>query len=462
MEVIYDLPLPDVRDRAIKNSESLEKGDVVVYSRRDGLGCYTTGVMVFESYHYFRLASNWECYGSVWYNDYIDDRIELYEANEDEKSWGLRAFFDSEYCRGEGRKGLDAILKFVNDSFPNEKTIGWRKMQYCRDMMAELPWCVEDIDWNEAKNELGKMANKEILNTGLQFDKSRVELFCFLIGVLMIANSTTDEYELTKLLRKFKHNWYHFVWMYALIIGRLMGTELKNFTGVVHQLDNCARVPYLHLYLPLIEGNVDKICKYNPSEKRYKLVNAIKKMQGVEALEKKKTDLDEIYRIIFPKHFRQAMAVNRPAATIDGLRQVIVAKDNTIAELAHKLDTSINVHKKQTEQLFKDFETLANASVTFEEIEKGLLRLSRSTAEDVLARLVITIADNKRFMEVYPELLKKVQQNDIPTFSINAQPGSTVNAGCEMKNPEFKVIPPSQEQQPALESNEKSDKKVLI
>lgn len=308
------------------------------------------------------------------------------------------------------------------------------------NMSAELPWCVDNINWSEAKQELWKIAYKDIQDIGLQFNRARVECFCFLIGVLMIADSTKDDYKLRVLLQLFKRNWFHFVWMYSMTIGRLMGTDLKNFTGVVHQLDNVVRKPFLHLYLPLIESNVDKICQYNPSEKRYKLEKAIQKMQKVEALEQKNSDLDELYGILFPRHFQQAMAETRPAATIEGLRKEIVAKEQTIVELEKKLTTNISSYKSQYDTLLDDFEALANASVTFEEIEKGLLSLSRSTAEDVLSRLSITLAGNKRFMEVYPRLLDKVRQNDKPTFNISAQPGSTVNAGCELKNPEFKLL----------------------
>ena len=45
-------------------------------------------------------------------------------------------------------------------------------------------------------------------------------------------------------------------------------------------------------------------------------------------------------------------------------------------------------------------------------------------------------------------------------FKVYPQAGSTANVGCEMQNPEFKVIPPSKNQQPALESNQEGDEDV--
>jgi hypothetical protein len=51
--------------------------------------------------------------------------------------------------------------------------------------------------------------------------------------------------------------------------------------------------------------------------------------------------------------------------------------------------------------------------------------------------------------DVVKESLKKPRNE----FNVYPQTGSTANLGCQMQSPEFKVIPPSKEQQPALESN---------
>ena len=457
MEIEYNLPTPNLRYRRQKYREDLQSGDIVTYYRAGWNGYNYSrnpriGVMVVCDSDSFLIAGNWDGCGNVWTNDVISPEIELYEPNEIEKSWGLRALFKYQYVYDEDNSGIEAVKRFVEHAFPKDSSVSWPQQEYCRNMSAELPWCVNNIDWAKAKKELWGIAYKEILNTGLQFNRYRVECFCFLIGVLMIADKAKDDYECKQLLRSYRRNWGHFVWMYAMVIGRLMGTELKNFTGVVHQFDNNYRKPYLHLYMPLVESNIDKICRYNPSENRYKLEAAIKKMQKVEALEIKNTDLDELYSILFPKHFQQTMAENRPAATIADLQEKLAEKDKTIVELNNKLTASIDEFDKQREKMYADFVALANASVTFDEIETGLLRLSRPMAEDVLARMSMALVTNERFMAEYPKLLEKVQLNDRATYQISAQPGSTVNAGCEIKNPEFKVLQNTNEQQKSLEN----------
>ena len=53
-----------------------------------------------------------------------------------------------------------------------------------------------------------------------------------------------------------------------------------------------------------------------------------------------------------------------------------------------------------------------------------------------------------KLTDVVKESVKKPRNE----FKVYPQAGSTTNVGCQMQSPEFKVIPPSEEQQPALES----------
>jgi endo-alpha-1,4-polygalactosaminidase (GH114 family) len=48
--------------------------------------------------------------------------------------------------------------------------------------------------------------------------------------------------------------------------------------------------------------------------------------------------------------------------------------------------------------------------------------------------------------------MEKAANKKTNEFKVYPQAGSTANVGCQMQSPEFKVIPPSTEQQTALES----------
>ena len=407
-DIKYNLPQPYVRYRSRKYPDNLRAGDVVAYSKKHYNGEYSTGVMIMSDHNMFLVATNWSCHNELWYNDIIDEQIWLYEANEDEISWASRFLFNHLYCSDDQKNGLESILKFVHNAFPKEDFLNWRDKEHCMNIIAELPWCVTNIAWDEAKTVLWKMAYKEIQNTGLQFNKVRVECFCFLIGVLMIADSTTENSKLIELLRTFRKKWYHFIWMYAFTLGRLMGTELKNFTGVVHQLDNRARIPYLHLYLPLIEGNVDKVCMYNPSEKRYKLENAIRKMQRVEALEHKRTDLDEIYQIIFPKHFRQAMADNRPAATIADLKEKLAERDQIITKLQADIDNVSKQYNAVLEQLKSAVNDVENDRISAEDLTESFLMFPTDLALSYFGTMSTLLALNPTWQKYAAQIHKQI------------------------------------------------------
>jgi endo-alpha-1,4-polygalactosaminidase (GH114 family) len=58
------------------------------------------------------------------------------------------------------------------------------------------------------------------------------------------------------------------------------------------------------------------------------------------------------------------------------------------------------------------------------------------------------------------EEVEKAANKKTNEFKVYPQAGSTANLGCQMQSPEFKVIPPSKAQQPALESNKEGDEGV--
>ncbi len=63
-------------------------------------------------------------------------------------------------------------------------------------------------------------------------------------------------------------------------------------------------------------------------------------------------------------------------------------------------------------------------------------------------------------IQAQTEALKEIAKMPKQQFTVYPQAGSTANLGCQMQNTEFKVIPPSTEQPPALESNKEGDEDV--
>ena len=138
MEIKYDLPQPDIMYRARRYPEDLRTGDIVIYCKMNNSDHYTTGVMVIGDYKMFLVATNWDSDGEMWYNGSIDENTYLFAANEEEISWGTRFLFNYLYCSDDQKNGLEAILKFVEDTFPKENGINWREKERCMNYMIEL------------------------------------------------------------------------------------------------------------------------------------------------------------------------------------------------------------------------------------------------------------------------------------------------------------------------------------
>jgi hypothetical protein len=420
----YNLSYPDVTHRKNLLPYGLHRGSVVAF-RIHQFGDVRTGIIVMESPGWLLAAVNLYEEGQIWYSDQLPENIELYEANEEETLWGLACYLDY-YYKNEYR-GVNPLIAFIDHECPKNASNSGGAEALCEDMLTRVPDLFDKAEWTGIKNTLSQLIMQ---TSGLQYDRFRIEYYCFLIGVLMIAEHEEDAFRRKEMIQLFRKNWGQLSWMYGIGIGRVLGSALHNFTAVINQTTQNRRKHYLHLYLPLAEYFIDKICKYN-DDKREKLQEAIRKAKVIEAREKQEPDLDELYGILFPKHSLEALSANRPAATIAEMRQEMAAQEQKISSLESRLSASISDFNRRYEALLHSFEALVKVSITFDEIKKGLKELSRTTAEGVLEKLSITLADNKRFMDELPKLREFVKENDKPSEVHNH---FEKESGCQVFN----------------------------
>ena len=423
----YNLSYPNVTYRKRILPYSLHHGSVVAFKSRQ-YGEARTGIIVMESSDWMLAAVNlYEEEGRIWVSDELPEEIELYEANEEETLWGLAYYLDYYYTDNEEYKGLHPLIAFINCECPKDDNNSWQAVSLCQEMLTRVPALIDKSEWASLKNILSQLVMQ---TSGLQYDRFRIEYYCFLIGVLMIAEHEQEIYNRKEKIQLLKKNWGQFSWMYGIGIGRVLGSGLHNFTAVINQTAQNKRKHYLHLYLPLAEYFTEKICKYN-DDKREKLQEAIRKAKIIEAREKQEPDLDELYGILFPKHSLEALSSNRPASTIAEMREKMAAQEQKISSLESRLTASISDFNRRYEALLHNFEALVKVSITFDEIKKGLGELSRTTAEGVLEKLSITLADNKRFMDELPKLREFVKLNEKPS-EVHNHFGT--NSGCQVFN----------------------------
>ena len=408
----YPLPFPNVTYRKQVMPYELHRGSIVAFASREMNGKVRTGIIVMDSRDWMLVAVNlYKEEGRLWYSDPLPDDIFLFEANADETLWGLQYYLDCYCINDEKYQNMHPLIAFIERECIERTSEYYSGAYFFQDMLSKAPDLVDESNWKPLK----EYASHCILqNSGLQYDRFRIEYYCFLIGVLMIAMSEPDRYLRTGKIEVFSKNWGHFSWMYGIGLGRVLGSGLYNITAVIYQACQNSRKQYLHLYLPLAENFIDKILSYK-YDKREKLQEAIQKAREIEAREKQSTDLDDLYKVLFPKCSLDAFSSSRPAASVAEMQQMIEDKERKISALEDRLSATVNDFNRRYDALLHSFEAAAKASVSFDQIRDGLSNLSRSTAEDVLAKLSITLADNPVFMRELPKLMDFVKNNDKPT-----------------------------------------------
>ena len=369
------IPYPNVRFRHRVYPIELHKGSIVAFER-DEFGTIRTGIIVMESPRFMKLAYNmYDEEGYIWVEDNLPEEITLYEANEEEILWGLKEFMNMEYCGLENHNGYSSFITFIDKECPKDDD-DYVQTRFCRNMLTRVPMLLERSKWGDLRESLTKLFRQ---TGGLQFNRFQAEYYCFLIGILMIAEYSKDEAARLFRTELFVKEWDQFSWMYGIGIGRIIGSRLHNFTGVVNQARNNNRKYYLHLYLPLVEYYFDKIIEYN-DDKPEKLRLAIDKAKKTEGLEEQKTDLDELFGILFPQHLQDIMSSSRPARTIAKMRKEMEAKERRIKELEDAVDDLSHRYDEVLAQLTNAVNDVESDKISADDLTAAFLRFPTELA----------------------------------------------------------------------------------
>jgi len=388
----YNLPFPDVTGRKMINPYFLHRGDVVAFKSEN----QRTGIIVMEYSDMMMVAVNlYEEKGRLWYSDPLPAGLLLYEASEEEKLWGYQFFLEYESAINSRYYNKSHFIAFIESECPKENDGSHEG--FCFDFLSKAHEMLDIQQRQVLKKELGEVIMQ---SRGLQFNRLRMENYCFLMGILMIAEHSRED-DIDFIIDEYRKNWCHFSWMFGMIIGRVIGSKLHNFTAVVNQVGQSPRDCYLHLYLPLVENNIDTICLYTDDD-RERLKKAIEKMRRKESLVQQSTDLDELYGVLFPKHFKDAMSSQRPAATIAELKKEIAAKDEKIFDL----ETSVNNLKKQYEEMVSKLtdavSDVEKDIITPTNLKDAFLRFDSGMAHTLFASVATVLAQNTIWQKYSP------------------------------------------------------------
>lgn len=392
----YDLPFPDVTGRMMITPFFLRRGDVVAFKSRD----HRTGIIVMEYSNMMMVAVNlYEEEGRLWYSDFLPEGLLLFEASEEEKLWGYRFFLEHESAINNSYY-KNHFISFIDAESPkdDQNYVG----EFCIELLSRAHKMLGIQQRQALKKELGEVIMQ---SRGLQFNRLRMENYCFLMGILMIAEHSEDEVDVR--IDEYRKNWRHFSWMYGMVIGRVIGSRLHNFTAVVNQVGQSPRDRYLHLYLPLVENNIDTICLYTDDD-RERLKNAIEKMRGRESLVQQSTELDDLYGILFPKYFKDAMSSQRPAATIAELRKELAEREERI----NNLESSINSLKDQFKETVSELTDAVNAVekdiFTPNNLKDAFLRFDSNMAHTLFGSVATLLTNNPTWQKYAPQIQQAI------------------------------------------------------
>lgn len=398
----FNIAYSDISERSFVNPDYLSRGDVVAFS--DG---ECTGLFILESRDVYFYAIR-QYYGSeeVWVYDQIPCDAILYVATDEEKDFGRKYFFEHMYANASEDERHPVIAFIENECTATVEYEASHQLRFCKEVLVSLP------RWgylNDDKTFINKVWREAIkgTNEGLAFNPYRAELYCFLIAILMIRERS-EPWQHDYFIDKLCTEWEHFVWMYSMVVGRLIGTELKTFTSMVNTLDNNKRRRYIRLYLSLIEGNVEKICRYSAVEKPYKLVEAIRKMRVTEERIEQSDHLDDLYQILFPKHFCELMSNNRPSSTIKEMKEELAKKDEQInhwKKAAEDLSAQVN-------QLTEGMKKKVEESLSMEDVSTAILAMRLDIAKIVYSNLDFKLRKNEVWRRGRDTLLDKLEEKE--------------------------------------------------
>ena len=159
-------------------------------------------------------------------------------------------------------------------------------------------------------------------------------------------------------------------------------------------------------------------------------------MRRKESLVQQSTELDYLYRLLFPKYFKDAMSSQRPAATIAELRKEIAAKDKKIKDL----ELSVNSLKSQYEETVTKLTDAVNAVekdlITPNNLRDAFLRFDANMAHTLFGSVATLLTNNPTWQKYAPQIqqaiikkqeMEKKREIYIKEFVVNKQVENEVN-----------------------------------
>lgn len=120
------------------------------------------------------------------------------------------------------------------------------------------------------------------------------------------------------------------------------------------------------------------------------------------------TELDDLYGILFPKYFKDAMSSQRPAATIAELRKELAEREERI----NNLESSINSLKDQFKETVSELTDAVNAVekdiFTPNNLKDAFLRFDSNMAHMLFGSVATLLTNNPTWQKYAPQIQQAI------------------------------------------------------
>ena len=295
-----------------------------------------------------------------------------------------------------------------------------------------------DMQWDEVERKVWQ----EMTKLEVYGNRRKAGYLALLHGFLRIFISRTDPAERKRYLELLYKEWDYLKLVYSVMIRCIVDCGHKDFAGVANNvriLSSCH--PYIHIFYVVLSGRFVDLCQSGTDSA--KLSNHLNKIMEIGTMTTQDFDyLDPLCRILFPNSFQEYLEKNR-----------MPSYDEVFKEL-QAMKAKVDSMNSQVEQMAQRMADAVKSAIPVEDIERELLRLSPGTGYDVFTQVNSLLIGNKAWMEHANSIKEKIlEKRDNPSVQniVYPQAGCTANIGCDMKQPEFKVLQGSTNQPAVLE-----------
>lgn len=250
-----------------------------------------------------------------------------------------------------------------------------------------------DTDWQQ----LAETLKNDLHQTEVYSDYKTGELMSFLHGVTMLMNTSWGDRKKMEYFDLFCDNWDFLKHFYSVMIRRVIGCRLANFSAVANLVAQQPKYhQYIHIFYCVLCYRQDSL---NLSRKQLKsLEGQIERIHQIMDQTKPSDALNELCDTLFPEDFQRMLEEYRPET-----REQIEKERN-------RLRYEVGLLTDQMADMATKLKNALERSVPIDYIESQLLRLSPGAALDLCSKLTMMLSDNDAWMTSMPEIKEKILQ----------------------------------------------------